>query len=231
MALLIVAALKSELRLLKTGLDARPSAETVAHPYDIGYAGRTPAYLGEIGIGLASAALALGSLVATISPSEIIMVGSAGSLPGSGLEPGQLAIAFSEVLSEFGVCSETGIGSVEALGLPGLSQEIPLDHEMARCLGEAALSIAPARIGRFLTVVGVSADHRLAEARASLFSALVESMEGFAVALAGERFRIRVGEVRGVSNIAGIRDKSAWSLDLANQRAQEAVLSYLRRRF
>jgi len=231
MALLIVAALEDELRLLKTGLNALPATETVAHPYEVAYARHTPVYLSQVGVGLASAALALGSLVATVSPSAIIMVGSAGSLPGSGVEPGQLAIASSEVLSEFGVCSETGIGSVAALGLPGLSQEISFDHEMTRSLAEAALSIAPARIGRFLTVVGVSADLRVAEARGSRFSALVESMEGFAVAIACEKFRIRVGEVRGVSNLAGIRDKSAWNLDLANQRAQEAVLSYLRRRF
>jgi nucleoside phosphorylase len=56
-------------------------------------------------------------------------------------------------------------------------------------------------------------------------------MEGFALALAGDRFRIKVGEIRGVSNVAGIRDKTTWDLDLANQQAQAAVLTYLRRRF
>ena len=119
MALLIVAALENELRLLKTQLDARPSGQALAHPYDVGHSGRTTVYLSEIGVGLASAALALGALAATISPSEIIMVGSAGSLPGSGLEAGQLAVASSEVLSEFGVCSEAGVGSAEALGISG----------------------------------------------------------------------------------------------------------------
>ena len=58
-------------------------------------------------------------------------------------------------------------------------------------------------MGRFLTVVGVSADLRLAETRADRFAALVENMEGFALALAGDRFGIKVGEVRGVSNLAG----------------------------
>lgn len=231
MALLIVAAVENELQLLKTQLDARPSAETGAHPYDVGYVGRTEVCLSEIGVGLASAALALGALAATISPSEIIMVGSAGSLPGSGLQAGQLVVASSEVLSEFGVCSETGVGSAEALGIPGLSQEVFLDKEIAGHLAEAARSTAPVRVGRFLTVVGVSADLRVAETRANMFSALVESMEGFALALAGEKFRIKVGQVRGISNLAGIRDKTTWDLDLANQQAQTAVLSYLRRRF
>jgi len=232
MALLIVAALENELQILKTRLDVLPSGEALGHPYGVGYAGRTAVYLSETGVGLASAVLALSALAATIFPSEIIMLGSAGSLPGSGLQTGWLAVADSEVLSEFGVCYEAGIGSVEALGIPGLSQEISLDREMAGQLTEAALSTAPVRMGRFLTVVGVSAaDIQLAEARANRFSALVENMEGFALALVGQRFGIKVGEVRGVSNLAGMRDKLTWSLDLANNRAQSAVLNYLRRRF
>ena len=231
MALLIVAAVENELRLLRSHLDARPSGQAVGHPYDVAHAGSTSVCLSEIGVGLTSAALALGALVATISPSEIIMVGSAGSLPGSGLQAGQLAVASSEVLSEFGVCSETGVGSVEALGITGVSQEISLDRELTGHLAEAARENAPVGMGRFLTVVGVSADLRLAETRADRFAALVENMEGFALALAGDRFGIKVGEVRGVSNLAGIRDKTTWDLDLANQQAQAAVLTYLRRRF
>jgi futalosine hydrolase len=231
MAVLAVAAVENELRLLKTQLDARPSGEALGHSYDVGHLGRTPVYLCEVGVGLASAALTLGVLAATISPTEMIMVGSAGALPGSGLEAGQLAVASSEVLSEFGIYSEAGVGSVEDLGIPRVRQEIFLDPEMAGQLTDAARSIAPPRRGRFLTVVGVSDDLRLAEARASRFSAIAENMEGFALALAGERFRIRVGEIRGVSNIAGIRDKQTWNLDLANQQAQAAVLNYLRRRF
>ncbi len=144
---------------------------------------------------------------------------------------GQLAIASSEALSEFGIYSEAGVGSAEALGLLGTSQEISLDPGMADHLAEAARSAAAVSMGPFLTVVSVSADLRLAETRANRFSAIAENMEGFAVALAGERFRIRVGEIRGVSNLAGIRDKKTWNLDLANQRAQAAVMSYLRRQF
>jgi futalosine hydrolase len=120
---------------------------------------------------------------------------------------------------------------VEALGITGVSQEISLDRELAGHLAEAASENAPVGMGRFLTVVGVSADLVLAETRADRFAALVENMEGFALALAGDRFGIRVGEVRGVSNLAGIRDKTTWDLDLANQQAQAAVLTYLRRRF
>ncbi len=230
MALLIVAAVKNELRLLKGELDARPSGEAFGRAYDVGHWGREPIYVSEVGVGVASAALAVGMLAAAITPSEIIMVGSAGSLPGSGLEAGQLAVASSEILSEFGIYSEPGVGSTDALGIYGASQEISLDLDVARHLADAAQSIAPVQLGRFLTVVGVSADLRLAEARAKRFSAIAENMEGFAIALAGERLRIKAGEIRGVSNLAGNRDKKTWNLDLANEQAQAAVLNYLRRR-
>jgi futalosine hydrolase len=230
MAVLIVAAVENELRLLKSELKARPSGDALGHPYHLGHAGPVPVYLSVAGVGLASAALALGVLVAAISPDEIIMVGSAGALPGSGLEAGQLAVASSEILSEFGVFSEAGIGKGEALGVQGVNQEIFLDQEMAGHLADAAGSTSAVHVGRFLTVVGVSADSRLAEARAGKFSAIAENMEGFALALASERFRIKAGEIRGVSNLAGTRDKKTWNLDLANQQAQAAVLSYLRRR-
>jgi futalosine hydrolase len=231
MALFIMAAVENELRLLKARLDAHPSGEAFGHPYYVGHSGREPVYLSEVGVGVASAALVLGVLVSAISPAEIIMIGSAGALPDSGLEPGHLAVASSEVLSEFGAFSEPGIGSAAALGITGVSQEIPLDKEMADHLAEAACATAPVSVGRFLTVVGVSADSRLAEVRAKRFSAIAENMEGFAIALAGQMLHIKAGEIRGVSNLAGDRDKKTWDLDLANQQAQAAVLDYLRRRF
>ncbi len=65
--------------------------------------------------------------------------------------------------------------------------------------------------GKLLERSGVSADTDQAETRAQRFHTLVENMEGYALALAGYRLSIPVGEVRAVSNMAGIRDKSAWN--------------------
>jgi futalosine hydrolase len=54
-------------------------------------------------------------------------------------------------------------------------------------------------------------------------------MEGYALALAGRRFGIPAAEIRGISNAAGDRDRSRWDFRLAMDRAQLAVIEFLRR--
>jgi futalosine hydrolase len=223
----VVAALDSELAELKAELHAQPFRGISGCPCFRGRIGRAWVYLAASGVGVVSTALALGAFTAAIGADRVIMLGSAGALPRSGLKVGDLAVASSEILSDLGVCTDPGIGDVQRLDLPRLSQEIHLNREMAEGLLDAASTHAYTRIGSFLSVVGVSADTGQAESRARKFRALVENMEGYALALAGERLGIRVGEVRAISNIAGIRDKSAWDLPLANERAQAAVLSFL----
>ena len=39
---------------------------------------------------------------------------------------------------------------------------------------------------------------------------------------------IPVGEVRGISNTAGVRDKSLWKLAQGSEMAQMALLEYVR---
>jgi futalosine hydrolase len=229
MTIWIVAALDSELAELKTELHAQPFRDIPGYSCHRGRIGRTRIYLAAVGVGVVSAALGLAGLAATIGADRIIMIGSAGAFPESGLNVGDLAVASSEILSELGVCVDQGIGDAQRVGLPKLSQKIPMDRAIADGLLDAAERNAHARLGSFLSVVGVSADPGQAEARAHKFRALVENMEGYALALAGQRLNIQVGEVRAVSNMAGIRDKSAWDLPLANERAQAAALSFLGR--
>ena len=178
---------------------------------------------------MVSAALALGGFLATGEVDQMIMVGSAGAFPGSDLDVGDVAIASSETLAELGVCAARGVGDAAALNLTGLEQTIFLDERLAQDVLRAAEGPFRARIGPFLSVVGVSDSEEQAAARAVRFQPLVENMEGYALALAGQRAGIAVAEVRGVSNRAGVRDKSTWNLDLANERAQEAVLAFCRR--
>jgi futalosine hydrolase len=109
-----------------------------------------------------------------------------------------------------------------------VEQTIPFDEGLARQLVQAAEGHFTVRIGPFLSVAGVSDCEEVAAARASRFGALVENMEGYALALAGRRTGIPVAEVRGVSNRAGNRDKDTWNLTLANSRAQETTLAFCR---
>ncbi len=224
----IVASSESEVAQIKKCLDARPAGTNCGFSWYLGQLDHEPINVGVVGVGVVSAALALGGFLAFGEVDQMIMVGSAGAFPGSDLEIGDVAIASSEILAELGVCAERGSGDATALNLPGVEQTIFLDAPLAKDMLGAAAGPFRSRIGSFLTVVGVSDSEEQAAARAKRFQPLVENMEGYALALAGQRAGIPVAEVRGVSNLAGVRDKSQWNLDLANERAQEVVLAFCR---
>ncbi len=227
----IVAALDTELSRIKEELNARFDRTLAGTPCCIGSLGQQPIYLAIVGPGIVSAAVALGSLLAQITVDQVIMTGSAGAFPRSGLEVGDVAVASSETLAELGVCAGEGLGDSHSLNLFGLNQTISLAHDLGTSIVETADEKCRIRHGAFLSVAGVSNNHAHAVSRADRFGALVENMEGYALALAGMRFGIKVAEVRGVSNLAGVRDKSAWNLDLANARAQSVLLNFLRRQY
>lgn len=224
----IVASCEAELTQLKTELDAGPAGTIAGNPYLVGHVRDTVVYLGVVGVGVVSAAVALAAFLATVPADSAIMVGSAGALPDSGLEVGDVAVASSETLAELGLCSGRGVADANALNL-GLEQTVALDARLFEGLLAAAGELSRARSGPFLSVVGVSDSVAQAKERRDRFAALVENMEGYALALASRRFGIPVGEVRGVSNVAGVRNKAAWNLDLANRQAQAAAVHFLRR--
>ncbi|MBW1734955.1 MAG: futalosine hydrolase [Deltaproteobacteria bacterium] len=228
MGFLIVAAVKKELDLLLSEFRARPEGRTGGCTSYVGKAGDYSLRFGVTGVGLASACLALGGLLSLEIPEAIIIVGSAGALPGSGLEAGDVVVSRLEILAEAGVVVGPGMGDTELLGLSGLEQEIALDQGLGADLHAAAGRVGPVVHGRVLTVVGVSANQDQARARARRFRAVAENMEGYAVALAGRDLGIRTAEVRSISNRAGDRDKNRWDLGTANHRSQSVVLEYLR---
>jgi nucleoside phosphorylase len=50
-------------------------------------------------------------------------------------------------------------------------------------------------------------------------------MEGAAIVQVARTFGVRVGEVRGVSNRAGRRDRASWRLHEAAAAARQALLA------
>ena len=78
--------------------------------------------------------------------------------------------------------------------------------------------------GQVLSVAAASEDEARAAARASRHpDAVAEEMEGFAVALAAQRFGVRLTIVRGISNVAGDRDQSRWRLREALTAARAVI--------
>jgi futalosine hydrolase len=66
--------------------------------------------------------------------------------------------------------------------------------------------------GPSLTVGMVSGDVETAEERSMRYGAMAENMEGSAVAQACLLFNVPFLELRGISNTAGVRDKTKWRL-------------------
>ena len=58
-------------------------------------------------------------------------------------------------------------------------------------------------------------------------AAAVESMEGAAIAHVAALSGIPVGEIRGISNLVGNRDRGAWRVKEAAQAAQQALLKWV----
>jgi futalosine hydrolase len=82
--------------------------------------------------------------------------------------------------------------------------------------------------GPSLTVGMVSGDAEVAHARFSRYEAFAENMEGSAVAQTCFRFDVPVMECRGISNMAGDRDKKNWELGKAMFHCRSIVLNWLR---
>ena len=77
--------------------------------------------------------------------------------------------------------------------------------------------------GPSLTVGMASGDIHTADARFRSFRALAENMEGSAIAQACLLFDVPFLEFRGISNIAGVRDKAEWDLGAAMEHCFSVI--------
>ena len=87
---------------------------------------------------------------------------------------------------------------------------------------------APDSIRNLKSVTGVSVNCctgtlATAKSRSKIFDAEIETMEGAAGIAACNALGFRVYQVRAVSNIASIRDKSAWKIDEALAALRKAL--------
>ncbi len=83
------------------------------------------------------------------------------------------------------------------------------------------------RRAKFVTVNGCSGDDAGALAMAARTGGSVENMEGAAIAHVAMLYGIPVGEIRGISNRAGNRDRGAWRVREAAEAAQRGLLGWV----
>ncbi|WP_114312594.1 futalosine hydrolase [Thermus caldifontis] len=180
----------------------------------------------ETGIGKVNTALTLATWASQNPVEKALLFGIAGAYPGSGLRLGDLVLVREEVEADLGTRE-----GLEPMGFPALEvgekayyNRFPLDkgltEGLARALGlQVVVGLTQDRVSESLVE---------AEALALRWGAQVESMEGAAFARACLALGIPGGEMRAISNPAGVRDKGAWKVSLALRALKKALAPLLR---
>ena len=178
------------------------------------------------GFGPVGAGIRTATLIAQLRPKRILLVGLAGTYEPVSVPIGT-AVLFDRV-AMYGVGSGNGPGFVSAASM-GFTEfvgcrNMQRDRELKlRTLGVVAR-------GTLLTCTTASATSEdVAQRRSLVPDAVVEDMEGFAVALACQYAGIDVAIVRGISNQAGDRDHSHWKTTQAMRAAWDLADGLLSR--
>ena len=175
------------------------------------------------GVGAVNAAYSLTRFLHNEPTNAIISCGIAGAYPGAfnELGIGSVVCAESECYGDLGADSPDGFLDLQALGFPLIAGQEPVYNTLP-------LQIFPAeRRARFVTVNTCTGTDERAAHIASRTRGAVESMEGAAIAHVAKLYGIPVGEIRGISNRAGNRDRSSWRVKEAAVAAQEALISWM----
>jgi futalosine hydrolase len=182
---------------------------------------RSSVALVRTGVGAVNAAHAVTLFLAKTGAREIVVCGVGGAYPSSGLAVGDVVCAETECYGDLGATSPTGFLDMKALGFPIVDAAVPLFNELP-------MQVFPtSRRARFVTMTSCTGTDRDARAIETRTGGAVESMEGAAVAHVAHLHGVRVGEVRGISNIVTDRDTRAWRLKEAAAAAQEALITWI----
>ena len=167
----------------------------------------------ETGVGPVNAAFALTRVLTEDPARAVIVCGVGGAYPSSGLEPGGVACASIEVYGDLGAESPDGFLDMEALGFT---------------IGAMPLDLFPcATRVPFVTCATCTGTDARAEAIVRRTGGKVESMEGAAIVQVARKLGVRVGEIRGISNVAGHRDRASWRLEEAAANARAALVAWI----
>lgn len=174
------------------------------------------------GVGKSQAAGAIGWAFEPGRHAGVLNIGIGGLLPGApaGVDLGSAVLASRSVFADEGGQTPGGFQSIDAMGFPAAGfGEAGMPCEPA--WREALLSISDCT-GWIATVSTCSGTDARARSIADRTGAIVENMEGAAVAAALSRLPLETppgfAEIRIISNTTGDRDKQRWDLPRALDR-------------
>lgn len=177
----------------------------------------------ECGIGKANTAATLAAFAQRRKFDRALLFGIAGAYADSGLQIGNCALAEKEVQADLGVRD----GGMKGMGFPTLivgsdhyHNRFPLDKTFTAEL-KKKLDL-PGK--QFLTRDLVSENPSEAKGLSLKWEADLENMEGAAFAQTCLWLGLAGAELRSVSNVAGVRDKSQWRTRQAVESLEHHIL-------
>jgi futalosine hydrolase len=233
--IIIISAVPCEIVLLEKGLAHAGRVKAGGYEYMEGTIGNLRVIVCAAGVGKVNAAAATAVMIDRYQPQLVINTGCAGAYPGSGLSIGNLAVASEEVLADDGVMVAEGWKDLRYMKIPSVDQGGLSCYNMlplSRHASEKAMQLADyygvfLMRGRFATVSTCSGSGKYGAELSHRWNALVESMEGAAVAQVCLRCGVDCLEIRGISNMVEERDLKNWDIARAVESAQRFVLKYL----
>ena len=173
------------------------------------------------GAGAVNAACALTRFLEREGARRVIVCGIGGAYPDTNLPVGSAIWASSECYGDLGAASLDGFLDMQALGFPLIAGAQPVYNTLPLQV------FPPEGAVPFVTVNTCSGEDRAAIEIAKRTGGMVENMEGAAIAHVARLYGVPCGEVRGISNRAGNRDRAAWRAKEAAAAAQQALLAFL----
>jgi futalosine hydrolase len=157
-----------------------------------------------VGIGLVEAAAGAERAIGELMPERVLLVGTAGALPGSGLAIGDVVVVARAEL----VVRE--LEYVPAIMTTRVAADVELVATLAAALGARTVTVA--------SPIGITSGD--AEAARLGRTAQVEQLECFAVLAAAARAGVPATAVLAIANTVGERAAAEWK---ANRVAAEAA--------
>jgi len=183
----------------------------------LGPAGGLAVLARPVGIGMVGAARGAAATLEAGRPRAVVLVGTCGAYPASGLSIGDIVVARCTLLAEPAVFE----------GLAAFPSAMParLETDAVMTAALAATGARPVEVG---TTLAVTTDDDLAARLAR--HAGVEHLEAFAVATACAAKGVPFSAVLGVSNSVGSRGRAEWRAHgtSAGRAAAAHVASWVR---
>ena len=191
---------------------------------------RAPTGAGEltcaaVGVGPVAAAVGAASLLALDGRFDAVLSVGVGGGFVDRAPVGSLVVADRVVLADLGADSPEGFLPLDALGLGGVSVDLPADR--IRAAARRLSTVAPTTVGPVLTVCTATGTNERAARMVTRHRPAAEAMEGGAVLAAATAHGVPFLEIRAISNAVGRRDRAAWSIPEALSLLGRAVATLL----